>query len=198
MTARHRRHAGRDRPPVQHPPPDGVHQAPAPADPWRARQWPAGGRWCRPGIGGTLVVITRNAASNCAPSATAAPPSSASTPVKLPVGTRIEISFGPAIPEDERRARIGRRSRCRLAQAEQTYTGKTSPWWYDVPQFHELLSASGDTPVRELVSQLDGCTGARLARLLPHAGLDRALCKDVTRQQAAQVAAGRPRQRPSR
>ena len=65
--------------------------------------------------------------------------------------------------------------------------GKTSPWWYDAPQFHELLDASGDRPVRDLVAQLDGCTGAKAGEIVAAAGLNRAICKDVTRPQAERL-----------
>jgi hypothetical protein len=69
----------------------------------------------------------------------------------------------------------------------QTYAGKSSPFWYDVPQFHELLSASGNRPVRELVANLDGCTGARAGEIVAEAGLIRVLCGDVNRDQAARL-----------
>ena len=69
----------------------------------------------------------------------------------------------------------------------QSYTGKSSPWWYDAPQFHELLSASGNVPVRELVANLDGCTGARAGEIVAEAGLGRMACGDVSREQAARL-----------
>jgi hypothetical protein len=68
-----------------------------------------------------------------------------------------------------------------------TYTGKTSPWWYDTPQFHELLSAGGDRPVRELVAQLDGCSGAKAGEIVAEAELSRVICRDVTAEQAERL-----------
>ena len=38
--------------------------------------------------------------------------------------------------------------------------------------------------MRELIAQLDGCTGARAGEIVAQAGLGRMLCQDVTRQQA--------------
>ena len=64
------------------------------------------------------------------------------------------------------------------------YTGKTSPHWYDAAAFHELLDASGNRLVRDLVSTLDGCTGATAGEIVATAGLNRAVCKDVTRSQS--------------
>lgn len=69
------------------------------------------------------------------------------------------------------------------------YAGKSSPWWYDVAQFHELLYARGDTPVRELIAALDGYSGAKAGEIIAEAQLGRALCKDITRPQAAKLLA---------
>ena len=74
-----------------------------------------------------------------------------------------------------------------LARTGRTYAGKSSPWWYDVPQFHELLYASGATPVRELIAHLDRCSGAKAGDIVAAARLGRAICGTVTRQQAAKL-----------
>jgi hypothetical protein len=42
-----------------------------------------------------------------------------------------------------------------------------------VLQFHELLDASGKLPVRELLTHLDGCTGAKAGEIVAEAGLNR-------------------------
>jgi hypothetical protein len=97
-------------------------------------------------------------------------------------GTRVEIGFGDAIPDDGDAldwARIAIEM-----VGGQTYKGKPSPWWYDGPHFHELLSASGKLPVRELIANLDGCTHARAGEIVYDAGLGRALCADISRAQA--------------
>jgi len=52
-------------------------------------------------------------------------------------------------------------SRCSQDQDRQSHAGKSSPWWCDGSQFHELLYASGTTPVREVIANLDGCTGGK-------------------------------------
>src|SRR5262249_18799822 len=74
---------------------------------------------------------------------------------------------------------------CRLAQLGTQYAGKSSSWWYDVDQFAELLFASGQRPVRELIANLDGCTGGKAGEIVAGAGLGRTTCRDVTTAQAA-------------
>ena len=49
---------------------------------------------------GTLVVITRNRRIELRPERDGTTTVVSAKPVKLPVGTRIEIGFGPALPED--------------------------------------------------------------------------------------------------
>ena len=135
---------------------------------------------------GSLTVITRNRRIQLRPErdGTTAVVSAKST--KHATGTRIEIKFGAALPEDPH-ALSWARLAIRLADPGTIYAGKSSPWWYDAPQFRELLYASGKTPVRELVAQLDGCTGAKAGEIVAEAKLGRMLCKDVNEKQAAQL-----------
>src|SRR5262249_57260465 len=70
-----------------------------------------------------------------------------------------------------------------------SYEGKTSSWWNDQAQFHELLLAGGTRPVRELVANLDGCSGAKAGEIVTQAGLARAVCERVTRAQADKLLA---------
>ena len=135
---------------------------------------------------GSLVVMTRNRRIMLRPERDGSTTVVEAKPIDFPVGTRVEISFGPALPCDANTLSWARIA-CQLAQTGKTYSGKASPWWYDVPQFHELLYASGDAPVRELVSQLDGCTGAKAGEIVAAAGLARTTCKNLTQQQAAKL-----------
>jgi hypothetical protein len=107
--------------------------------------------------GGSLVVITRNKRIELRPERDGTTTVVSVKPIKHSVGTRIEISFGPALPDDVL-ALSWSEDACMLARTGRTYLGKSSPWWYDAAQFRELLSAS-DRPVRELVAKLDGCAG---------------------------------------
>ena len=134
---------------------------------------------------GFLVVVTGNRRIELRPEFDGSTTVVSVTPIDFPVGTRIEIGFGPAIPVDPR-ALDWADVAIRMARGE-TYTGKSSPHWYDAPQFHELLLASGDRPVRDLVENLDGCAGAKADEIVTETGLDRVACEDVSREQAARL-----------
>ena len=101
-----------------------------------------------------------------------------------PIGTRIEINFGPALPHDLIRFDWVRKAQA-VAGIGQSYQGRSSPFWYDAAQFHELLLACGTQPVRNLITQLDGCTGGKAGEIVAAAGLDRRHCQNIDRQQAA-------------
>ena len=105
--------------------------------------------------------------------------------VEYPVGTRVEIGFGSALaPDADALAWARRASRWRTGQS---YGGKSSPHWYDPPNFHELLSASGDRPVRELIAHLDGCTGGTAGEIVTAAGLGRMVCREIDGEQATKL-----------
>jgi hypothetical protein len=133
---------------------------------------------------GSLTVVTRNRRIKLQPERDGTTTVLDMTEVAFPVGTRVEIAFGPSMPADID-ALWWARLAIALATRGQTYNGKSSPWWYDVPQFRELLYASGATPVRELIANFDGCSGAKAGEIVAMAGLTRALCADVTAAQAA-------------
>jgi hypothetical protein len=101
------------------------------------------------------------------------------------IGTRVEIGFGPDLPADVNALRWAHLA-IHLAQGD-AYAGKSSPWWYDLPQFHELLSASGGVPVRALIESLDGCAGGRAGEIVAMAGLSRMAAHDVDRAQAERL-----------
>ena len=132
---------------------------------------------------GTLVVITRNHRI------TLQPKSDGSTSVinvvkaDQPVGTRIEISFGPALPKDSDPFAWVQQAQA-VAGIGEAYQGRSSAYWYDAAQFHELLLACGEQPVRNLIAQLDGCTGGKAGEIVAAAGLDRRHCQTIDRQQA--------------
>jgi hypothetical protein len=135
---------------------------------------------------GSLVIITRERRIVLHPQRDGTTRVVSAEATGFPVGTRIEISFGPELPRDEDALRWARIA-CRLAQTGEMYSGKSSPWWYDVAQFHELLDASGSRPVRELIAHFDGCTGAKAGEIVAVAKLSRVICKDVTRKQAGRL-----------
>ena len=136
--------------------------------------------------GGSLSVITRDKRIVLRPEHDGSTTVVSVRPAKRPTGTRVEISFGPALPCDARTLNWAQWA-IRLARAGQSYTGRASPHWYDVSQFHELLSASGDRPVRDLIANLEGCTGGKAGEIVATAGLDRVLCRDINTKQVARL-----------
>jgi hypothetical protein len=108
------------------------------------------------------------------------------TAADRPVGTRIEIGFGPALPSDHETLSWALAADA-MAREGSTYEGKTSPFWYDPIQFHELLLAYGSSPLRGLIAQLDGCSGGRAGEIVSAAGLDRATCESADRHQAKKL-----------
>lgn len=99
-------------------------------------------------------------------------------------GTRVDIVFGEALTVDDSLAWAG--EAIRLAQGE-GYRGKTSPYWYDGDAFFELLQAAQGRPVRDLVADLDGCSGAKAGKIAA-AFLGRS-CDSVTREEAEELLA---------
>ena len=136
--------------------------------------------------GGSLVVTTRNRRIELCPERDGTTTVVSVEAVEFPVGTRIEVCFGPTLSCDEYTLYWARLA-CRLAQLGTQYLGKSSPWWYDAAQFHELLFASGDMPVRELIANLDGCSGGKAGEIVARANLERAVCPDVTFPQAVKL-----------
>jgi hypothetical protein len=134
---------------------------------------------------GFLVVTTRNRRIELHPKRDGSTTVGTVALVDFPVGTRVEIGFGSAIPEDVN-ALLWATVATQMTPG-QRYHGRSSPWWYDVAQFHELLSASGGAPVRELVAHLDGCTGGRAGEIVAEAGLARMACNALNREQAARL-----------
>jgi hypothetical protein len=107
--------------------------------------------------GGRLCVITRGRAY------TLSPQENGETlfkvkPDKRTTGTRIEVHLGDSIPEDPDCLEWAEAAI--LASGEQPiYSRKTSPWWYDSDSFYELLKAAGGRTVRDVMQNLDGCSG---------------------------------------
>jgi hypothetical protein len=132
--------------------------------------------------GGSLAVITRNRRLVLRPEFDGTTTVVSAIEVAHPTGTRIEIGFGAALPSSYQTLCWAKLA-CHLAQGK-LYAGRSSPHWYDPAQFHELLLASGARPVREVIAELDGCTGATAGEIVAAANLGRMICPDITRAQA--------------
>jgi hypothetical protein len=135
---------------------------------------------------GTLTVITRNKRIELQPLADGSTKVVSVKDADRAVGTRIEIGFGPTMPDSG--SPFGWvRSAAQLAAVGDGYRGLSSPYWYDAAQFHELLLACGAQPVRALIAQLDGCSGGKAGKIIDSVGLGRTACHDVSRAQAEQL-----------
>jgi hypothetical protein len=135
---------------------------------------------------GSLVVITRNRRIVLQPQADGHTAVVEVRTVDHPKGTCIEIGFGSALPNDPG-ALDWIRGAVAAAGVGKPYEGRSSPFWYDGGQFHELLLACGAQPVRSLIAQLDGCTGGKAGEIVAAAGLERMACGEINRQQAVQL-----------
>jgi hypothetical protein len=136
--------------------------------------------------GGSLTVITRNRCIELRPESDGSTSVIKITPAKQPAGTRIEIGFGPELPNDSFVFDWVQAAQA-VATAGESYQGRSSPFWYDAAQFHELVLACGAQPVRSLVAQLDGCSGGKAGEIVAAAGLDRKRCEDIQRAQVPKL-----------
>jgi hypothetical protein len=75
-------------------------------------------------------------------------------------GTRIEVTLGSQLTPDDYDLWMGELAIVAARHRERTYTGKTSPHWYDLDAFHELVMSVQDAAmtVRKFVSSFDGCS----------------------------------------
>lgn len=98
-------------------------------------------------------------------------------------GTRVEVFLGKSIPLDDPFGWVV--DAIELAKGGPSYAGKTSPHWYDSDSFYELIQASGERTVRDLVSEFDGCTGAKAGKIAAnHKGR---LARSLSRAETAQL-----------
>lgn len=130
---------------------------------------------------GGLVVTTRNRRHDLTPRDDGGTDVQ-TTEVDFPLGTRIDITFGAAVPYDDNAMVWAQRAIRMTAGADPSYTGKTSPYWYDADAMYELLQGAGDRPVRDLVANLDGCSGAKAGKIA--ADFLGMKCGELTRDQA--------------
>ena len=102
----------------------------------------------------------------------------------FPVGTRVEITFGAALPRD-RKTLLWAEDAIQMAAGGVSYAGKPSPWWYDGDHFFELLQAAGPRPVRDLIAHLDGCTGPKAGKIA--ASFKAKPCNGLSREQPSEL-----------
>jgi hypothetical protein len=116
---------------------------------------------------GTLTVTTKNRRIKLQPRHDGSTAILSKTTVKFPKGTRIEISFGSPLPKDH--AALSWASfavRMQKAAGRQDYAGKSSPFWYDVPQFTNCCPPAATRRSASLSPILTAALAPALARLL--------------------------------
>ena len=133
--------------------------------------------------GGSLIVTTRDQRLTITPQFDGGA-SVQSESVAFPVGTRIEISFGPLLPKDPD-ALLWADMAILMAEGGTGYSGKSSAHWFDADAFYELIHCSGARPVRDLIANLDGCTGAK-AGVIASDFLQRP-CASLTREETTEL-----------
>jgi len=109
--------------------------------------------------GGSLEVITGGNRHRLAPrddGSTAVE----TTPEPEISGTCVEVRLGDDIPFDMNALHWAYLA-IEMADGGKTYEGKTSAHWYDRAAFFELLQAAGRRPVREVMTNFDGLSGAK-------------------------------------
>ena len=133
--------------------------------------------------GGSLIVTTRDQRLTITPHEDGGA-SVQSESVAFPVGARIEISFGPLLPRDPS-ALLWAHQAINMADGGAGYAGKSSAHWFDADAFYELVHCSGARPVRDLIANLDGCTGAK-AGAIASDFLQRS-CDSLTRAETTEL-----------
>lgn len=135
---------------------------------------------------GTLAVVTRNRRIELQPKADGSTGVASVKKVDHPLGTRVEVGFGAALPDDDDNYPLVWAQKAMMF-AGGNYDGASSAYWYDAAGFHELLLAGGGQSVRSLVAQLDGCSGGKAGEIVAAARLGRKACHELTRAQATQL-----------
>jgi hypothetical protein len=69
--------------------------------------------------------------------------------------------------------------------AGKAYAGKPSPFWYTADHMYEMLQSLGNQPVREFISELDGCSGSKAGKIA--AAFRGVPCRSLTRTDAAKL-----------
>lgn len=134
--------------------------------------------------GGWLNVTTRNKNLTITPHEDGGASVQSKSISGFPVGTSIEISFGPLLPLDPD-ALLWAEQAILMADGGPGYSGKSSAHWFDADAFYELVHCSGARPVRDLVANLDGCTGAK-AGTIASDFLQRP-CASLTREETTEL-----------
>ena len=116
---------------------------------------------------GNLTVITRNCRIRLRPERDGSTSVVSVTKTEFPVGTRIEIGFGPSLARGDDDLYMALAA-IAMAQDGIAYKGRLRHAGTTI-QLPRLLSASHES-VRKLIASLDGCTGGKAGEIVETAG----------------------------
>ena len=133
--------------------------------------------------GGYLVVTTRDKRMEIT-SLESGGATVTTTPTDMPTGVRIEIAFGPHMPNDQNATRWADMA-IAMAETGKHYSGKPNVWHHDADSFYTLTRGAGTRSVREFIAMFDGCTGGKAGEIASEY-LNR-ICDSLTRDEAASL-----------
>jgi hypothetical protein len=96
-------------------------------------------------------------------------------------GTQVEVRLGSELRIDE--DALTWANMAIALSGKPSYTGKTSPSWYDPGDFYELVQAAKGMSVRDLVASFEGYAGPKAGQLVRRMGYG-GLCRELSIDQA--------------
>jgi hypothetical protein len=85
-------------------------------------------------------------------------------PCERKIGARVEIHLGDSVPADEDFL-CWAEFAIDATGDEPIYKGNTSAFWYDSASWFEFLQAAGDRTVRNVLNDVDGCSGEAASKI---------------------------------
>jgi hypothetical protein len=101
-------------------------------------------------------------------------------------GCRVEVAFGPSLEGDQDLLEWAQWA-VWLAAGESSYTGRSSPHWYDSEGWYELFQAAKDRTVRQVIAELQGCSEPKAGRIA--AAFKDRLARNLSRDEADRLLA---------
>ncbi len=102
-------------------------------------------------------------------------------------GCRIEVRFGPSLKVGADDLIWAQQANL-LAEGDSSYTGGSSPYWYDSEAFYVLLKAAGSRTVRDVIAGLHGCAEPKAGRIA--AAFKNRYARTLNRDEADQLLIG--------
>jgi hypothetical protein len=97
-------------------------------------------------------------------------------------GTQIEVIVGDELEVDHDTLRWAQQAICLAGR--KSYTGKSSPLWYDQDAFYELLQAARGRTLRELVASLEGYSDRSAGQFMRGCGHNGELCRELNKKES--------------